>query len=326
MTPSPGAESSTAATDADTTEDRVVYQYRTSRINTSVPNPARIYDYLLGGKDNYPADREVAEQLATIAPVAREVVRDNRAFLRRAVRFLTREAGIRQFIDLGSGLPTQGNVHEIAQAIAPDARVVYVDHDAMVVTHSRALLAGDNTVAIQADLREPDVILGHPEVRELIDFDQPIALLLVAILHFLPDDDDPFGIVARFRDSLPAGSHLVVSHGTRDVPVRPDMSAEAMAEMGARVEQLYQQTTAYIVTRPHAQVERFFDGFDLVDPGLVQIQLWRPDEATSMLPGGFYGGVGRVSHLRGLGDRLGGDRRADLGTVAEGRQPAEPAW
>jgi S-adenosyl methyltransferase len=271
----------------------VAYQDWSTKINTSVPNPARIYDYLLGGKDNYPADREVAEQLAAIAPVARDVVHDNRAFLRRAVRLLAREAGIRQFIDLGSGLPTQGNVHEIAQAIAPDARVVYVDHDAMVVTHSRALLAGDNTVAIQADLREPDVILGHPEVRELIDFDQPIALLLVAILHFIPDDEDPFGIVARFRDALPAGSYLVISHGTRDVPVRPDMSAEAMAEMGARVEQLYQQTTAFIVTRPHAQVERFFDGFDLVDPGLVEIQRWRPDEANSTLPGGLYGGVGR---------------------------------
>jgi hypothetical protein len=265
----------------------------TAKINTSVPNPARIYDYLLGGKDNYPADREVADQVVAIAPVARDVVQDNRAFLRRAVRFLTREAGIRQFIDLGSGLPTQGNVHEIAQAIAPEARVVYVDNDAMVVTHSRALLAGDNTLAVQADLREPGATLGHPEVRELIDFDQPIALLLVAILHFLPDDQDPLGIVARFREALPAGSYLAISHGTRDVPARPDMSAEAMTEMGARVERLYQQTTASIVTRSRAQVERFFDGFELVDPGLVEIQRWRPDDERSLLPGGFYGGVGR---------------------------------
>ena len=190
----------------------------TTTINTGVPNPARIYDYLLGGKDNFPADRQVAEQLLAIAPVARDVVEDNRAFLRRAVRVLTREAGIRQFIDLGSGLPTQGNVHEIAQAIAPDARVVYVDNDAMVVTHSRALLAGNNTVAIQADLREPDRILGHPEVRELIDFHQPIALLLMAILHFIPDDEDPLGIVARFRDALPTGSYLAISHGTQRYP------------------------------------------------------------------------------------------------------------
>jgi hypothetical protein len=265
----------------------------TTRINTSVPNPARIYDYLLGGKDNYPADRDVAEQVVAIAPVTRDVVRDNRAFLRRVVRFLTQEAGIRQFIDLGSGLPTHGNVHEVAQAIAPDARVVYVDNDAMVVTHSRALLADDKTLAIQADLREPDAILGHPEVRGLIDFDQPIALLLVAILHFIPDDQDPLGIVGRFRDALPTGSHLAISHSTRDVPVRPDMSAAEMAEMGARVERLYQLTTAALVTRTRAQVEPFFDGFDLLDPGLVEIQLWRPDDQSSMLPGGFYGGVGR---------------------------------
>jgi trans-aconitate methyltransferase len=292
MSPSDGVAGA-AATHADTTEDRPADDDWTTTINTRVPNPARIYDYLLDGKDNYPADREVAEQLVAIAPVTRDVVRDNRAFLRRAVRFLTREAEIRQFIDLGSGLPTQGNVHEIAQAIAPDARVVYVDNDAMVVTHSRALLAGDNTLVIQADLREPDVILGHPDVRELLNFNEPIALLCVAILHFIPDDQDPIGITARFRDALPPGSHLAISHATKDVPVRPDMSAEVMAEMGARVERLYQQTTAYISTRTRAQVGQFFDGFDLLNPGLVEIQLWRPDDPTSMLPGGFYGGVGR---------------------------------
>jgi hypothetical protein len=187
----------------------------TTKVNTSVPNPARIYDYLLRGKDNYPADRDVAEQLLALAPVAREVVQDNRAFLRRAVRFLTQEAGIRQFIDLGSGLPTQGNVHEIAQAIAPDARVVYVDNDAMVVTHSRALLAGDNTLAVEADLRVPDLIVENPEVRELIDFDQPIALLLVAILHFIPDEDDPLGIVTRFRERWGRGSSGCTSRPPR---------------------------------------------------------------------------------------------------------------
>ena len=171
--------------------------------------------------------------------------------------------------------------------------MVYVDNDAMVVTHSRALLAGNNTVAIQADLREPDGILGHPEVRELIDFNQPVALLLMAILHFIPDDEDLLGIVARFRDALPAGSYLAISHGTRDIPARPDMSAEEMAEMGAKVEQLYQLTTASLVTRTRAEVARFFDGLELVDPGLVEIQLWRPDKQDSILPGGFYGGVGR---------------------------------
>jgi hypothetical protein len=265
----------------------------TTEIDTDVPNPARIYDYLLGGKDNFPADRDVADQILAIAPVARDVVEDNRAFLGRAVRYLAGEAGVRQFIDLGSGLPTQGNVHEIAQAVAPDARVVYVDNDAMVVTHSRALLAGDNTAAIQADLRQPERVLGHPEVRELVDFTRPVALLCMAILHFLPDDEDPFGVVARFRDALPAGSYLALSHGTRDIPVRPDMSAEEMAEMGAKVERLYQLTTASLVTRARAEVERFFDGFDLVHPGVVEIQLWRPDDQDALLPGGFYGGVAR---------------------------------
>jgi S-adenosyl methyltransferase len=264
----------------------------TTMINTSAPNPARVYDYLLGGKDNYPADREVADQLVAIAPVTLEVVRDNRAFLRRAVGYLTREAGIRQFIDLGSGLPTHGNVHEIAQSIAPDARVVYVDNDPMVVTHSRALLAGDNTIAIQADLRDPDAILSDPEVRKLIDFDRPIALLLLAILHFIPDDQDPAGIVARFRDALPPGSYLAISHATKDIPTRPDMTPAQMADMGTKVERLYQVTTASIVTRTGAQIARFFDGLDLVDPGLVEIQRWRPDDQSSLLPGGFYGGVG----------------------------------
>ena len=265
----------------------------TTRINTGVPNAARIYDYFLGGKDNFPADREVGDQVLDIAPVAREVVEDNRAFLRRAVRTLAGEAGVRQFIDLGSGLPTQGNVHEIAQAVAPDARVVYVDNDAMVVTHSRALLAGDNTAAIQADLREPEAVLSHPELRELLDFDQPVALLLMAILHFVPDDQDPFGIVARFRDALPAGSYLALSHGTRDIPRRPDLTPEAMAEMGAKVERLYQLPATSLVTRTRAEIERFFDGFDLLDPGVVEIQLWRPDDGEDSLPGGFYGGVGR---------------------------------
>jgi hypothetical protein len=265
----------------------------TTRINTGVPNPARIYDYFLGGKDNFPADRDVADQVLDIAPVARDVVEDNRAFLRRVVDHLTREAGVRQFIDLGSGLPTQGNVHEIAQAAAPEARVVYVDNDPMVVAHSRALLAGDNTVAIHGDLRQPDKILEDPEVRELIDLGRPVALLLLAILHFVPDDEDPFGTVARYVDAVPAGSHLAISHGTRDIPERPDLSPEEMADMGAKVEQLYQLTTASLVTRGRVEVERFFDGLELLEPGVVEIQRWRPDGRSSLLPGGFYGGVAR---------------------------------
>jgi len=262
-------------------------------INPNVANPARIYDYLLGGKDNFPADREIAEQVIAVAPTARDVTRQNRAFLRRAVRFLAGEAGVRQFLDIGSGLPTQGNVHEIAQAIAPDTCVVYVDNDPIVVTHGRALLAGDNTAVIKADLREPDAIVGHPKVREVIDFDRPIAVLLVSVLHFVKDEHDPEGIVARFRDAVPAGSYLAISHGTKDIPRRPDMSAEEMAEMAAKTERLYEQAAVPIVNRTGAEVRRLFDGWDLVDPGLVSIQLWKPDDASSALPGGFYGGVGR---------------------------------
>jgi len=161
------------------------------------------------------------------------------------------------------------------------------------VAHSRALLAGDNTVAIEGDLRQPDTVLEHPDVRELIDFGRPVALLLLAILHFIPDDEDPFGIVARYIDALPAGSHLAISHGTRDIPERPDLSPEEMADMGAKVEQLYQLTTASLVTRTRAEVERFFDGLELLEPGVVEIQRWRPDGRSSLLPGGFYGGVAR---------------------------------
>jgi hypothetical protein len=266
---------------------------RGGNIDTNVANPARIYDYLLGGKDNFPVDREVAEQILAIAPVAREITRQNRAFLRRAVRFLAGEAGVRQFIDLGSGLPTQGNVHEIAQAVAPDTRVVYVDNDPVVVTHGRALLEGDHTVAVRADLREPEAIVGDPQVQEVIDFDQPIAVLVVSVLHFVTDEHDPFGIVARFRDAVPAGSYLAISHGTKDIPVRPDMSAEEMAGMAAEAQRLYERAAVPIVNRTKAEVERFFEGWDLVDPGLVFIQAWRPDDPGSALPGGFYGGVGR---------------------------------
>src|SRR6266498_1582061 len=192
---------------------KVAAERWTAEINTDVAHPARMYDYYLGGKDNFPADREAADQALAASPAVRDMARQNRAFLQRVVRFLARDAGIRQFIDIGAGLPTQGNVHEIAQAITPDARVVYVDNDPIVVVHSDALLAGHNTTAIKADLREPNVILEHPEVREVIDLDQPVAVLLVAVLHFLQDADDPVGVVARLRDAMAAGSYLAISHG-----------------------------------------------------------------------------------------------------------------
>jgi hypothetical protein len=258
----------------------------TAGINTDVAHPARMYDYYLGGKDNFPADREAAEQALAAAPAVREMARQNRAFLQRVVRFLAGEAGIRQFLDIGTGLPTQGNVHEIAQATMPDARVVYVDNDPIVVVHSDALLAGHNTTAIQADLREPDAILDHPEVREVIDFDQPVAVLLVAVLHFIGDAEDPAGLVARLRDAMAVGSYLAISHGSSDLP-RPE------PKMAANVVRAYQRTSTPVVLRSHAQIERFFDGFELVGPGLLQIQHWRPDGPVPNVPGGIYGGVGR---------------------------------
>ena len=260
----------------------------TTRINSGVPNPARIYDYFLGGKDNFPADREVADQMLAIAPVAREVVEDNRAFLRRAVEVLTADAGIRQFIDLGSGLPTQGNVHEIAQAAAPEARVVYVDNDPMVVAHSRALLAGDNTVAIEGDLRQPGTVLDHPEVRELIDFGRPVALLLPATLNFVPDDRDPYGIVARLVEAVPSGSYLALTHTSHEI------RSERMLEAAERFSKLL--GPQYVV-RPRDGIVRFFAGLDLIEPGLVQIDRWRPDPAEDAdenpRPAPIYGGVGR---------------------------------
>jgi hypothetical protein len=271
----------------------LVDDVRSSGVDASVANPARIYDYLLGGKDNFPADREVAEQIIAIAPTAREVTRQNRAFLRRAVRFLAAEAGVRQFLDIGSGLPTQGNVHEIAQAVAPDCRVVYVDNDPVVVMHGSALLAGDNTAVVRGDLREPEAIVGDPQVRDVLDLDQPIAVLIVSVLHFVTDEQDPFGIVARLRDAVPAGSYLAVSHGTSDPPPRPDMTPEEMAAMAARAQRLYEQAAVPIVNRTAAEVRRLFGDWDLVDPGLVFIQQWRPDDEDVAWPGGFYGAIGR---------------------------------
>jgi O-methyltransferase involved in polyketide biosynthesis len=183
----------------------------------NVPNVARIYDFLLHGKDNYAADREAARELLAAIPGAAAAARDNRAFLSRAVRFLACEAGIRQFIDLGTGLPTQGNVHEIAQATEPLAHVVYADNDPVVVTHAAALLADSLKVtAVQADLRNPDHLLSLPAVRALIDFTQPVAVLMIAVLHFVPDHDDPWSIVARYTSMLPPGSYLVLSHVTGD--------------------------------------------------------------------------------------------------------------
>jgi len=256
-------------------------------LDTSTPNPARIYDALLGGKDNFPADRTAAHAILNVAPQARRGARENRAFLQRAVRYLAaEEAGIRQFLDIGTGLPTQGNVHQVAQAVAPDARVAYVDHDPVVHVHANALLANHTTtVAVLADLRDPEAILRHPEVRRLLDFARPVAVLLVAVLHFLRDEEDPAGIVARLRDAMAPGSYLVVSHATADFH----------PQAGAKVTEVYQRASAPLVLRSHSETGRFFGGFDLVAPGLVEPASWHPDDPVSPGAGGFYSGVGRKS-------------------------------
>jgi hypothetical protein len=249
--------------------------------DTSVANPARMYDYFLGGKDHFPADKAAADQLLEAVPQTRVGARENRAFLQRAVGFLAGEAGIRQFLDIGTGLPTQGNVHQVAQAIAPGARVVYVDNDPIVHAHANALLGGDNTASILGDLREPDEILTDPETYRLIDFGQPVAVLLVAVLHFIRDEEDPAGIVARLTATMAPGSYLVLSHATGDLYPR---------EIGAKATKAYDRASAPLVLRSREEIERLFDGLEPVEPGLVQLSRWRPD---GDLPSanGLFGGV-----------------------------------
>ena len=252
-------------------------------LDTATPNIARMYDYFLEGKDNFAADRAAADQLIEMMPQLPLVARANRAFLRRVVRVLAEEYGIRQFIDIGTGLPTAGNVHEVAQKVARRARVLYVDNDPVVCTHARALLASGATQIIEADLRSPEKIIGHPATRELIDFDEPCALMFLSVLHFVPDSDDPRAIIARFRDAMAPGSFLVISHGTLET--RPD---DPRAKLSAEV---YSQTAAHLSLRSLEAVRGLFDGFELVEPGLVWISDWRP--------GAFEGVTGAAETLRG---------------------------
>jgi hypothetical protein len=264
--------------------DPVVANWPGTAIDTRAPHPARIYDWFIGGKDNFPADREVAEAMATALPEIRDMARANRAFLGRSVKYLA-EQGVRQFLDIGTGLPAAGNTHEIAQSLAPDSHVVYVDNDPLVIVHGRALLAGnERTRVFEADLRDPKSILAHPDVKALIDFDQPVAILLVAVLHFILDDDDPTSIVATLRDATVPGSHLVVSHVAEDIKT---LQTEAMGD-------IYRNTSPGAL-RTKGQVEAFFDGYELVEPGLVQVPLWRPDGPVpeDLERYWIYGGVGR---------------------------------
>jgi hypothetical protein len=265
--------------------------FAASAIDTSKPHPARMYDAYLGGKDNYPVDRDAVRQVLRDFPEAPATARANRAFLGRAVRFLAGQAGIRQFLDIGTGIPSAGNVHEVAAQIAPDAKVAYVDNDPIVHVHASALLTGSGTTSIVlADLRNPEAVLAHPKLTSLIDFTQPVGLLLVAILHFLTDQEDPAAIVATLRDALPAGSHLALSHGTLDFHP-PGAAAQAAAA--------YRNATAPFIPRTRQQVSAFFDGFDLIDPGLIQAPLWHPDgkppRPKDLEKIGIYAGIGRLA-------------------------------
>jgi hypothetical protein len=259
-------------------------------VDPTTANVARMWDYYLGGKDNYAVDRETAEKVLARYPELRSVARENRAFLIRAVAYLAGEAGIRQFIDVGSGLPTQRNVHQVAQEVARDARVVYVDYDRVVTTHARALLRGvpGMTAVVDADLRDPESILEHPDTRDLIDFNEPVAILLSAILHFVPDEGDPYGLAARLMKPLVPGSYLALTHaGSKEITPR---AHEAAGE--------YRSATAQITLRTQSDVARFFTGLELVEPGVVPITEWHnptppSDDVAGDLEGAGYVGVGR---------------------------------
>jgi hypothetical protein len=232
-----------------------------------IPSAARVYDYLLGGKDNYPADRAVAESMIAQLPNVRLAVQWNRAFLRRVVRYLIGAAGIRQIIDIGAGLPTAGNTHEIALHASAQARVVYVDHDPVVLAHARNMLQGiPNAAIIEHDLLEPDAILADPVLRDMIDFTQPVAYLYLSILHFVSDEADPAGIIARLLDPFPAGSHVAISHATPDTV--PEVSD---------VERVFDEATEQAHVRSRAGIAKLVEGMEILEPGLAWPPEWRPD-------------------------------------------------
>jgi hypothetical protein len=237
-----------------------------------IPSTARIYDYCLGGKDNYPVDREAAEYAIKLMPpgTVRTAAAQNRKFIGRAVRYLAGRMNIRQFLDIGTGLPTLNNVHEVAQSVDEACRVVYVDHDPVVLAHARAMLDGvENTTIVRHDLREPWAITGDPEVRAMLDFGRPTALLLVGVLHFISDEEKPWDLIRALMEPLTAGSHLVISHVT----------ADSFAQWNG-VTEVYENATSRLSNRTRAEVAALFEGLDLVDPGIVWLPDWRPDART----------------------------------------------
>jgi S-adenosyl methyltransferase len=257
-------------------------------LDPTVPNVARIYDLLLGGKNNFAADREAAAKLLEAVPGAAVAARENRAFLGRAVRFLAEDAGICQFLDIGAGLPTARAVHEIVRGTVPMPRVVYTDYDPVVVRHAEALLGDSLTTAVvRADVREPWDLFARPTVRTLINLAEPVAILLVAVLHFVEDHEDPWAVVNCYKDLMTAGSYLVVSHVTAD-----RLSGDAAREARA----VYEGASARGVARSREQIARFFAGLDMQTPGLVEVSRWRPEVIGALpKPALFYAGIGRKS-------------------------------
>jgi hypothetical protein len=238
-------------------------------VDISTPNVARMYDYWLGGKDNFAVDRQAGDAIVALAsePGVLRTVRAGREFLGRAVRFCA-EAGVTRFLDIGSGLPTQDNVHEVAQRVHPGAHVVYADEDPVVCAHGQALLARDDRVTfVRGDLRRPAEILEEPSVTRLLGAGEPVAVLLVAVLHFVPDGERPYDILATLRDAMPSGSYLIISHVTHD----------SRAEEAREAVQIYKEASARLVTRSRKDIGRFFDGFELLEPGISTVAAWRPD-------------------------------------------------
>jgi SAM-dependent methyltransferase len=249
-------------------------------IDVHTPSPARMYDYFLGGKDNFAADREAAEKVIAANPEQRTLVRANRSFLVRAVRYMA-EQGIDQFLDLGTGIPTSPNVHEVACAVRPASQVVYVDNDPIVFAHNQALRATAEAFGtIQADIRDTDLILAHPAVTRLLDFERPIGLLAIAVFHFIPEAED---VMARLRRRLSPGSFVALSTGTTD---------GLTPEQVRGIEDAYAKASAQAVIRSRPEIERLFTGFDLVEPGLVHVARWRADEPETK--GRLLAGVGRL--------------------------------
>lgn len=256
-------------------------------VDISKPNMARSYDYWLGGSHNFAIDREYGRQVMAMLPEVRLIAQANRAFMQRVVRFML-DVGVTQFLDIGSGIPTLGNVHEVAQRIDPQARVVYVDIDPIAVAHSQQILAGnDNGTAIQEDLCNVDAILSHRSTRAMLDFDKPLCVLMVSVLHVVPDSADPYGRLEQYRQALAPGSYLALTHGT----------ADRRAEEMRATEEFSKRTPTPGNLRSHAQIEKFFNGFELIHPGLVWVTQWRPespdeiDEDPERMT--FYAGVGR---------------------------------